>query len=205
MFPNLQVWEPQSLRQRQALETAGVAWILGAILMMAIVAFVIALATGDRLFYGYGVYALSNASRGEDGKGSWGVHHGAPVWKDVLVHTTHVVGYIFEGNQEKPPPLFGGPRNQDAQAGLEPGFGATDELREQLASRRDLEVAVDRQHMVMDRGARDIEVERDLLLGIAHQQTLKDLEAPLGEIRHLRLVRGSELSKPQETLLSAGD
>ncbi|MEM9304585.1 MAG: 7TM diverse intracellular signaling domain-containing protein, partial [Pseudomonadota bacterium] len=59
VFPNLRVWAPEVLRQQQSLETAGMAVVLGGILMMAVVAVVIGVATGDRIFYGYSIYALS--------------------------------------------------------------------------------------------------------------------------------------------------
>jgi len=59
VFPDLRMWTPQALQRAQSLELAGTAFILGGLLLMAVVAGVVSAATRDGLFLAYGIYALS--------------------------------------------------------------------------------------------------------------------------------------------------
>jgi len=60
---------------------------------------------------------------------------------------------------------------------VESGSGSAYELSEEFASRRDFEMSVDREHMVMDGGFADLKFERDLFFGIARDQMIKNLES----------------------------
>ncbi len=143
---------------------------------------------------GVGAGALCKAGCGEDGDGSWGVHADAPVWEDAFVSTTCVVGSIFEGKQEKRPPLFGGDPGTHRVVGSEVGFGSADEQGEQFAARGHIEMTVDREHMIVNRGTSDIAAEGDLLLGIAHEQAFEHLASAFGELAYAWLLGCGEES-----------
>lgn len=59
VFPNLRVWEPNNLRKMQNLEIAGIAFLIGGFLLMSIFAFIAGIATQEKFFYAYAVYALA--------------------------------------------------------------------------------------------------------------------------------------------------
>ncbi|TGD71342.1 GGDEF domain-containing protein [Mangrovimicrobium sediminis] len=59
VFPSMRIWAPEKLRQNNNAETAMVMFLFGGIFLMSVVSFVAALATRDRTFFSYSVYALS--------------------------------------------------------------------------------------------------------------------------------------------------
>ncbi len=59
VFPSMRIWSPQNLRSSNNAETAIVMFLFGGIFLMAVVSLVGGLATRDRNFFNYSVYALS--------------------------------------------------------------------------------------------------------------------------------------------------
>jgi diguanylate cyclase (GGDEF)-like protein len=59
IFPNLRIWEPESLRKMQIIEIAGFNSLIGGLLIMSTFALIVGLAIREKVFYGYSVYALA--------------------------------------------------------------------------------------------------------------------------------------------------
>ena len=76
---------------------------------------------------------------------------------------------------------------------VELGAGASDELGEEFASRRDFVVAIDREDMIVDGGFADFELEGDLFFGIACDQAIEDLQAAVGERRECGFISSSQV------------
>ena len=58
-FPSMRIWSPENLRKTYIAETCVVMILFGGILLMTIISLVGALATRDRTFWAYAVYALT--------------------------------------------------------------------------------------------------------------------------------------------------
>lgn len=59
IFPDLRVWTPEHLRMMQTKEVGLMSFIIGGLILMALVALTVGIATGDKLFFAYSVYALA--------------------------------------------------------------------------------------------------------------------------------------------------
>jgi diguanylate cyclase (GGDEF)-like protein len=59
VFPNLRIWEPNNLRVVQTKEITGIAFLVGGFFLMSIIAFVAGIATREKFFFAYAVYALA--------------------------------------------------------------------------------------------------------------------------------------------------
>ncbi len=59
VFPSMRIWAPENLRQHNNAETAVVMFLFGGIFLMSVVSLVAALATKDKTFLSYSIYALS--------------------------------------------------------------------------------------------------------------------------------------------------
>lgn len=59
VFPNLRIWHPENLRKVQGIEISGLSFVIGGLFLMSAFAFVVALATKEKFFYAYSVYAFS--------------------------------------------------------------------------------------------------------------------------------------------------
>ena len=59
VFPALRIWSPKQLQASHTLETSVVAFLFGGIFLMSLLSLVAGIATGDRSFYSYGIYALT--------------------------------------------------------------------------------------------------------------------------------------------------
>lgn len=130
---------------------------------------------------------------------AWGVHDSVtPVFTlnedDMALGELPFSVDIFVDQTDKPPPLFGG----DGQSALiwDSGVFGTcpaDEVREQFATGRDAEVAVDCEHMVVDGGFSDIEVVCDLFFRIAHEQSFENFLPSLGEFCEFGFIGCGEI------------
>lgn len=58
-FPKLRLWSPENLRQVQVAEVGLITFIGGGLLLMVIVALTVGVATGQRLFFAYSIYAIT--------------------------------------------------------------------------------------------------------------------------------------------------
>ncbi|NIB43611.1 GGDEF domain-containing protein [Pseudomaricurvus alkylphenolicus] len=58
-FPKLRLWSPENLRQVQVSEVGLMMFIGGGLLLMVLVALTVGVATGQRLFFAYSIYAIA--------------------------------------------------------------------------------------------------------------------------------------------------
>ncbi len=58
-FPSLRIWSPDNLRQAQLAELVLVSFLAGGLLLMALVSVTVGVATGERLFFAYSLYAVT--------------------------------------------------------------------------------------------------------------------------------------------------
>ncbi|GAB3113469.1 GGDEF domain-containing protein [Aestuariicella hydrocarbonica] len=59
IYPSLRVWSAENLRMAQTAEVGLLAFLMGGIVIMAMVSLTVGLATGEALFFAYCLYALS--------------------------------------------------------------------------------------------------------------------------------------------------
>jgi diguanylate cyclase (GGDEF)-like protein len=59
VFPNLRIWHPENLRKVQAIEISGISFVTGGLILMSIFALIVGLATREKFFYAYSVYAFA--------------------------------------------------------------------------------------------------------------------------------------------------
>ncbi|TDF41994.1 diguanylate cyclase [Alteromonadaceae bacterium M269] len=59
IFPNLRIWSPDNLRSTQIKEALGMAFWIGGFFLMSTFSFIAGIATREKFFYAYSVYALS--------------------------------------------------------------------------------------------------------------------------------------------------
>ena len=59
IFPHLRIWNPENLRTTQAKEVAGLAFLIGGFFLMSTFAFIAGIATREKFFFAYSVYALA--------------------------------------------------------------------------------------------------------------------------------------------------
>jgi len=144
------------------------------------------------------VCCIDRGDRGDEYNCSWDVDHSSSPDCDASgasVTRSDVLGddIIFVGESQKPLPLFGGFGRDRSLVGSVAGSGTPDELGEQLAAGRDLEVPIDRENLIVDGGTSDIEMESDLFFRIAHQEAPKDFASSLGERAEQWFVCGGEV------------
>ena len=58
-FPSMRIWTPDNLRQTQLEEVVLISFLAGGLLLMALVSATVGVATNERLFYAYSLYALT--------------------------------------------------------------------------------------------------------------------------------------------------
>jgi diguanylate cyclase (GGDEF)-like protein len=81
IFPNLRIWEPNNLRLVQTKEITGIAFLIGGFFLMSIIACVAGIATREKFFFAYAVYAIAKI-------GAWSTIYGY-THQLVLVNNFH--------------------------------------------------------------------------------------------------------------------
>ena len=69
VFPNLRIWKPNNLRLVQTKEITGIAFLIGGFFLMSIIACVAGVATREKFFFAYAVYAIAKI-------GAWSTIYG---------------------------------------------------------------------------------------------------------------------------------
>ncbi|MCV2883993.1 sensor domain-containing diguanylate cyclase [Aestuariibacter sp. AA17] len=59
VFPDMRIWTPYNLRESQTVETSGFAFLIGGFFLMSMFAFAGGIASKEKIFFAYSVYALS--------------------------------------------------------------------------------------------------------------------------------------------------
>ena len=59
VFPNLRIWDPNNLRVVQTKEITGISFLIGGFFLMSIIACVAGVATREKFFFAYAIYALA--------------------------------------------------------------------------------------------------------------------------------------------------
>jgi len=81
VFPNLRIWEPDNLRAVQTKEITGIAFLIGGFFLMSMIACVAGVATREKFFFAYAVYALAKI-------GAWSTIYGY-THQLILVNNFH--------------------------------------------------------------------------------------------------------------------